>query len=761
MHTSWNDVELRNRRILVTGVRGFVGRALARRLVGIGADVHGAARSVEGVPAGVQPVEVDLCDSGSVRRMVDAIDPEFVFHLAARVTARPEPDLVPDMLAHTLSAGVHLMSVLTGRPNLRRLVLVSSAEAACENEPPASPYAAAKRSLEQFAAMFRAAFELPVVTLRPTMVYGPGQPRDKLLPTIVDALRHGEPIRLGSPHRTCDMLHVDDLARALCAACRPGIDGRVYAIGSGETTPLGDAARRLAAHSGLAIDVGDDGPSGRRGERDLVVDIEPARRDLDWAPQWTLDAGLHSLATACESIDAPAAEPTRGAGPTRADRLRARILDLVSEYHGASFGESARAFQPGKSIVSVSGKKFDASEMRRLVDASLDFWLTAGRYAERFELDFARRMGVRHALLCNSGSSANLLAVTALTSELLGDRRLKPGDEVITAAAGFPTTVNPILQNRLVPVFVDVEMGTYNASAARVAEAIGPRTRAIILAHTLGNPFDLDGIRAIARKHDLFLIEDNCDAVGSTYRGRPTGSFGDLATASFYPAHHITMGEGGCVLTDNTKLKMAVESLRDWGRACWCAPGVDDTCGKRFQWQLGDMPRGYDHKYTYSHIGYNLKLTDMQAAVGVAQLEKLDLFTVARRANWRLLRNRLARHASSLILPIREDGSEPSWFGFPITVREDADYSRLELVQFLESRKIVTRLLFGGNLIRQPAYRDAVYRVAGPLANTDRIMRQTFWIGVHPGLREDMLGYVADSFDAFMAERARARRRAS
>jgi CDP-6-deoxy-D-xylo-4-hexulose-3-dehydrase len=354
--------------------------------------------------------------------------------------------------------------------------------------------------------------------------------------------------------------------------------------------------------------------------------------------------------------------------------------------------------------------------------------------------------------LCNSGSSANLLAISALTSPALGEDRLVAGDEVVTVAAGFPTTVNPIIHNGLSPVFVDIGLGTYEADPTAVADAIGPRTRAIVLAHTLGNPFDLDAIGALAKAHDLWLIEDNCDALGATYRGQTTGTFGDLATLSFYPAHHITMGEGGAVLTSQPKLKTVVESCSDWGRDCWCAPGKADTCGKRFDWQLGELPAGYDHKYIYSHIGYNLKATDMQAAVGVSQLAKLPRFIEARRRNWTRLRAGLVDASEFLLLPEATPHSEPSWFGFAVTVREDAPFTRRALIQHLEERRIGTRLLFGGNLLRQPAYRDIRHRVVGELVNTDVVMNQTFWCGVYPGITDVMVDYVAESIREFVSK---------
>ena len=429
--------------------------------------------------------------------------------------------------------------------------------------------------------------------------------------------------------------------------------------------------------------------------------------------------------------------------------LREEILRLVERYCAETY--AARPFVAGESPVPVAGRVFDGAEMGLLVDSALDFWLTTGRFADRFEHEFARWTGVRECVLVNSGSSANLLAVSALTSPKLGARRLNPGDEVITVAAGFPTTVNPIFQNGLTPVFVDVTVPTYNVDVAQLDAALSPRTRAVMLAHTLGNPFDLEAVSAFTKKHGLWLIEDCCDAVGSTYQGRKVGTWGDLATTSFYPAHHITMGEGGSVLTNQPLLRTLVESFRDWGRDCWCEPGKDNTCGKRFDWQLGGLPHGYDHKYTYSHIGYNLKLTDMQAAVGVAQLQKLGGFIAARRRNFRALYEGLREFAEFFVLPEATPGSDPSWFGFPIGVREQAPFTRNRVIRHLEQRKIATRLLFGGNLARQPAYQGAAYRVVGDLANTDFVMDRVFWIGVFPGITEPMVEYILDAFRSLAA----------
>ena len=419
-----------------------------------------------------------------------------------------------------------------------------------------------------------------------------------------------------------------------------------------------------------------------------------------------------------------------------------------------SFAESRTQpeFVAGQVPVPVSGKVLDADDYVNLVDASLEGWLTAGRFHDAFEQQLARYVGVRNAVFVNSGSSANLVALSALTSPKLGKKALKPGDEVITVAAGFPTTVNPIIQNRLIPVFVDIELGTYDAVIEQVKEAISPKTRAIMMAHTLGNPFDVAQIKSICQEHDLWLIEDSCDALGSTYDGKKTGSFGDTATVSFYPAHHITTGEGGAVFVNKPLIKKQVESFRDWGRDCYCATGHDNTCHKRFEWQLGNLPKGYDHKYIYSHIGYNLKATDMQAALGVSQLAKLDGFVSARKKNFSTLTTGL-KDIADFIMPMATPNSDPSWFGFPITIHPDSALDRTELLRYLDQRLIGTRLLFAGNILRQPAYQNIDHRVIGSLSNSDLVMKNTFWLGVYPGLTNEMLDYVIESLHEFVDQR--------
>lgn len=431
--------------------------------------------------------------------------------------------------------------------------------------------------------------------------------------------------------------------------------------------------------------------------------------------------------------------------------IREEILKKVGEFYRKEYPKEE--FIPGQTPIHYAGRVFDENELVSLIDSALDFWLTAGRFAKQFEKEFAKFLGIKHCILTNSGSSANLLAISALTSPKLGERRLKPGDEVITTACAFPTTVNPIVQNNLVPVFLDVDIGTYNIQADKIEKALSEKTKAIFLAHTLGNPFDLDKVISIAQKYKLWVIEDNSDALGSKYRGKYTGTFGDIATFSFYPAHHITMGEGGALVTNDPLLRRLIISFRDWGRDCWCEPGHDNTCGKRFGWQLGKLPFGYDHKYIYSHIGYNLKITDMQAAIGVAQLKKLPTFIEKRRGNFRMLYEELKKYERYFILPQATEHSEPSWFGFSVVVRENAPFTRSDIVGYLEENKIATRMLFGGNLIKQPAYQSIKYRAFGSLKNTDRVMNDLFWMGVYPGITDGMMRYMLDKIEEFFRAR--------
>lgn len=424
------------------------------------------------------------------------------------------------------------------------------------------------------------------------------------------------------------------------------------------------------------------------------------------------------------------------------------LLDDISE-ESINTLHSPFKFVAGETQIPVTGKVFGKEEIKNAIKASAEFWLTAGPYTQDFESKFAKKVGMRHSFMVNSGSSANLLALTSLTSSKMGERQVLKGDEVITVASGFPTTVTPILQNNLVPVYIDIEVGTYVANESQLEEAISPKTKAIMMAHTLGNPFNLDLVEKLAKKHNLWVIEDSCDGLGGTYRDKNLGSFGDFSTFSFYPAHHITTGEGGAVVVKKAAHKVIVESLRDWGRDCWCAPGCDNTCLKRYEWKLGDLPEGYDHKYSYSHLGYNLKSGDIQAAIGLSQLERLDGFVEKRRGNWRYLYRNLKSLEEFLILPKPTEHSDPSWFGFAITVRKNSPISRNSLVKLLNENKIGTRLLFGGNLLKQPAFIGTPRRVIGDLHNSDIVMNDTFWIGVWPGLTEQMLDYVVANLHSF------------
>jgi CDP-6-deoxy-D-xylo-4-hexulose-3-dehydrase len=433
---------------------------------------------------------------------------------------------------------------------------------------------------------------------------------------------------------------------------------------------------------------------------------------------------------------------------TDLNALRQQISQLVEQFAATSL--ASKPFVPGQTAVPPSGKLIGPEELQAMVEASLDGWLTTGRFNDLFEQKLAKFLGVKHLMTVNSGSSANLAAFSALTSPKLGDRAIKKGDEVIGVAAGFPTTVNPILQFGAVPVFVDVELGTYNIDSSKIEAAITSKTKAIMLAHTLGNPYNLDVITALCKKYKLWLVEDCCDALGTTYKGQLVGTFGDIGTLSFYPAHHITMGEGGAVFTNNDELKMIAESFRDWGRDCYCRPGMDNTCNKRFCWKLGTLPEGYDHKYTYSHLGYNLKITDMQAACGLAQLDKAAHFIQRRKENFAYLKKRLATCEEFLILPTAAENSDPSWFGFPITLKDNAPVTRLDLLTYLDENKVGTRLLFAGNLTRQPYMQHQQYRVSGDLKNTDIVMNNTFWIGVQPALTEEMLDYAVTKIENYL-----------
>ena len=734
-------------RVLVTGATGFVGQHLCRQLVALGTTTYGLSRSASAdtLPPGVRPIAADVTRKDEVMAALKQARPSHVVHLAA--VGATEPFLpIEEAKRVNLMGTIHVLEA-SQAVGIERFLHVGTAyeHSAASSQQAHNPYVASKVAAWSFWRTFIEEHQLDAVAVRLYYVYGPRQIRG-LVPAAIQAAQRHERFEMTPGEQWRDFVYVSDVIDALQAALTaPGVCGQTCDIGTGVGLQVKTAVRRIFE---ITESRGEYvlGALGYRPneEMELIAAPAAAQRDLNWQARVPFEEGI------VRTIEAH-----RGATGIslshREQPLRAAILEQVRQFYAAEL--SAHPFVPGETPVQVAGRVFDDEDLAYLVDAALDFWLTSGRFAQEFEASLARVVGVRHAMLVNSGSSANLLALAALTSPTLGERQLRPGDEIITTATSFPTTINPIVQQGLVPVFLDVERledGTYNIDTRFLEEAYSPRVRGVMVAHTLGNPFNLDAVTAFVKQHNLYLIEDTCDALGAQYRGRTVGTFGQLATVSFYPAHHITMGEGGAVLTNTPALKKLVESFRDWGRDCWCLPGEANTCGKRFEWQLGELPYGYDHKYIYSHIGYNLKATDLQAAIGVAQLKKLPRFIEVRRRNFQLLREGLRRWEKFLILPEATPHSDPSWFGLPLTIREEAPFTRQTLIQYLEERQIHTRLLFGGNILRQPAYRDIQRRVVGGLTQADRVMERTFWIGVYPGITPEMVQYVIESFDAWL-----------
>jgi CDP-6-deoxy-D-xylo-4-hexulose-3-dehydrase len=734
-------------RVLVTGATGFVGQHLCRALIAQGATTIGLSRSAsrDTLPAGVIPIAADVTQRDEIIAAMDRARPSHVVHLAA--VGATEPFLPLEEANRVNLTGTIYVLEASQTAGIDRLVHAGTAyeHSAVSSQQPHNPYVASKVAAWTFWRNFIEQHQLDAVALRLYYVYGPRQTCG-LIPAAIRAAQQHDWFEMTPGEQWRDFVYVSDVIDALLAALTaPNVCGQTYDIGTGAGLQVKTAVQRIfeITHSRGEYVLGalDYRPNE---EMELIAAPAQAQRDLNWQARVPFEEGL--VKTIEDHHRRPGTSMKHNERPSRSV-----ILDQVREFYAEEF--SAHPFVPGETPVQVAGRVFDDEDMAYLVDAALDFWLTSGRFALEFESSLARFVGVRHAMLVNSGSSANLLALAALTSPSLGERRLLPGDEIITTATSFPTTINPIIQHGLVPVFLDVEPlenGAYNIDTRFLEEAYSPRTRGVMMAHTLGNPFNLDAVMAFVKQHNLYLIEDTCDALGARYRGQTVGTFGQLATVSFYPAHHITMGEGGAVLTSTPALKKLVESFRDWGRDCWCLPGEANTCGKRFEWQLGELPYGYDHKYIYSHIGYNLKATDLQAAIGVAQLKKLPRFIEARRRNFQLLKDGLRRWEKFLILPEATAQSEPSWFGLPLTVREEAPFTRQALIQYLEEHQIHTRLLFGGNILRQPAYHDIQRRVVGDLAQADRVMERTFWIGVYPGITPEMVQYVIDSFDAWL-----------
>ena len=705
-------MRLAGTRALVVGASGLVGGTLARLLAEQGADVVGG-------------------DNGAAAALVEQARPHVVFVADSRQTG------AQSIAEAAAAVGARLVLFSSER------VFDGARGPYGEDDEPAPLDADGRSELAAEQAIREAHDDHLIV--RTAGVYGWSPTSPNFAMQVWQRLGDGEQLRAAADQLTTPTL-VDYLAAASLQLVEEDVRGLVNVAGADRISRAEFArvlARAFAVDPALVVPVPSSELDGEAAPFEGGLRTERLRGLLDTEPM-ALDEALKRLRRHWRASTYVAGRPA--AAPTETEQLKRRILDLVREYHAAA--HAPRPFAPGESRVMYSGRNYGAEELVNAVDASLDFWLTLGPYGDLLERQLARFVGARDAVLVNSGSSANLTAISSLTSPLL-PRPLRPGDEVITPAVTFPTTLAPIVQCGLVPVFVDCELGTYNLDPALLAEAVGPRTRALVLPHTLGNPFALDVVTDLVREHDLYLVEDTCDALGATWDGQMVGTFGDLATLSFYPAHQMTMGEGGAVLVNHARYQRIVRSVRDWGRDCWCAAGESNTCGKRFGWQCGELPHGYDHKYVYSHIGYNLKPTDLQAAIGVAQLQRVPGFVEARRRNFGVLYDGLAQYEDRLILPRSDPRAEPSWFGFPITVREGV--SRQSLVRFLETGNVETRTVFGGNILRQPAYRGIEHRVVGTLDRSDRIMRDTFFVGVHPGMTDEMLAYVLDRFERFFA----------
>ena len=737
------------RRALVIGASGLVGGALQRTLEAEGWEVTGtaASRPREGLRS------LDLGDPPAVAELITTIKPEVVF-LAAAFTNVDACEDDPERAQRVNVDGPRACAEACKA--LGAVLVFYSSEYVFDGEDgpyreadpprPISVYGQTKRDAERVIAKNG----VNALIIRTTWVYGWDRASMNFATQVWQRLSAGERINVASDQVSTPTL-VDNLAEVSVRLVELGALGVVHVAG-GDRMSRVDFAKQLAKALSLdasLINAASTAELGQRARRPLSAGLETERlRQLLGTEAMVLDEALKRVRRQWRADTYVAARPAQ---PVGAESLKREILDKVREYHATA--HRAGSFQPFVTRIPYAGRVYGDAEMVNLVDASLDFWLTLGPWGDRFEQRLRQRLQARDVVLVNSGSSANLTAITALTSSQLEDP-LRPGDEVITPAATFPTTLAPLLQNRLTPVLVDCELGTYNVDPALVEEAITSRTRALFVPHTLGNPAGLDRLVALAEQHHLYLVEDGCDALGSRFDGRPVGTFGDLSTISFYPAHHITMGEGGAVVSNKARYGRILRSVRDWGRDCWCAPGESNTCGKRFGWTLGSLPEGYDHKYTYSHVGYNLKPTDLQAAIGVAQLERLDDFVARRQSNFQTLYAGLKPFEDGLILPRWDPRAQPSWFGFAVTVREGV--SRRALVQWLEDAKIETREVFAGNILKQPGYRDVPARVHGELTHTDRVMRDTFFIGVYPGLTPPMLEFVIERFTAFFRERVRA-----
>jgi CDP-6-deoxy-D-xylo-4-hexulose-3-dehydrase len=740
-------MRLARSRALVVGATGLVGSQLVRLLEEQGADVVGTYCT----RAAANLQKLDLRDAAATAALVGATHPDVVF-VAGGFASVDRAEADPVAARETNDAGTVALLRAAERAG-SRVVFYSTdyvfdgraGPYSEDDEPnPVSIYGETKLAAERSILES----EDGHLVIRTTAVYGWNATSPNFAMQVWQRLGDGHELRAPSDQVTTPTL-ADNLAAVSLQLVEEDASGIVNVVGA-DRLSRADFARVLARAFTLDSDLVVPTPTAELDQvaaRPLEGGLRTDRlRELLDTEPMALDESLKRLRRQWRAATYVAHGPK--AAPSEADELKREILERVRRYY--EIAHVRAPFVPGKTRVMYSGRTYGAEEIENVVDAGLDFWLTLGPYGDLFERQLARYVGCRDAVLVNSGSSANLACVMSLMSPQL-PRPLRRGDEVITPAVTFPTTLAPIVQCGLVPVFVDVEIGTYNVDPALLEDAISPRTRALVIPHTLGNPCALDVVTELAGEHDLFLIEDSCDALGATFDGKAVGTFGDLASLSFYPAHQMTMGEGGAVLVNKARYQRIVRSVRDWGRDCWCAPGESNTCGKRFGWCLGELPQGYDHKYVYSHIGFNLKPTDLQAAVGVAQLQRVPEFVEVRRRNFATLYSGLEGFGDRLILPVSDVRAEPSWFGFPITVADGV--SRQSLVRWLETGNIETRTVFGGNILRQPGYRDIEHRVSSSLDRSDRIMRDTFFVGVHPGLSEEMIAYVLERFESFLADR--------
>lgn len=763
-------------RVLVTGAAGFIGSHLVQKLLDENFEVGIIKRStsdiwrIKNLLRNIKVYDADIRNFKEVDKVILDFKPDVVVHLAYYYAVGPDSEEIIKLSNTNVLGTINLLES-SKRNHIKRFINTSTCFVyencgdnrlnETNNLKPINHYTLTKIQAEQACTYYAENSDLKIITLRIFPPYGPADNERRLIPFLIGSFLNNEKPKLTAGEQKWSFIYVSDIVDAYVKSILIldlPLKHEIFNVGNEQTISIRDIAIKIKTMLGSDVEAG-LGELPYRGDelKFICADNNKAKTILKWEPKVGIDEGLKLTAdwyktffksnTGFKQRQKNNEPITNGLNKEKEQRQKAYAL--VEEYYN-EFHKKNQQFIPGHTTITHAGRVYDAEEMKYLIDSCLDFWLTAGRFAKQFEEEFAQFLGVNYCILTNSGSSANLLAISALTSPKLAERKLKPGDEVITVAVSFPTTINPIVQNGLVPVFLDVDLGTYNIKTEEIENAITSKTKAIFLAHTLGNPFDIDKIVKLCKKYGLWLIEDNCDALGSQYQGKYTGTFGHIATSSFYPPHHLTMGEGGAVVTNDPLLKKIILSFRGWGRDCWCNAGEDNSCEKRFCWQLGKLPKGYDHKYIYSHLGYNLKITDMQAAVGVAQLKKLPGFIESRKKNWNYLLNNLQKYAPYFILPEATENSIPSWFGFALTVKENIPFTREDIINYLESKKIRTRVLFAGNITYHPSFENVDYRIHGVLKNTDLIMKNTFWIGVYPGITDEMIKYVVGCFDEFI-----------